>query len=91
MVRHINEVLYKIPITVQLMRLRICITLRIPTIIRVVQNTMTDTMIVSILLQGGGIGLMILVLIRLLQLMITILTIVRCIPIQNTPIRLHVA
>lgn len=74
------------------MRLRICITLRIPTIIRVVQNTMTDTMIVGVLLQGGGIGLMILVLIRLLQLpMITILTIVRCIPIQNTPIRLHVA
>jgi hypothetical protein len=76
------------------MRLRICITLRIPTIIRVVQNTMTDTMIVDIqvrvLLHGGGIGLMILVLPHLLQSILTILTIVRCILIQNTPILLHV-
>jgi hypothetical protein len=46
---------------------------------------------VRVLLHGGGIGLMILVLTHLLQSMITILAIVRCIPIQNTPIRLHVA
>ena len=57
-----------------------------------VQNTVTDIMIVDIhvrvLLHGGAIGLMILVLAHLLQSILTIFTIVRCILIQNT--RLHV-
>lgn len=96
-VRHINDILYVILVTVRLMRLLTCIIQRTQTTIRIVQSTMTDMTAADIRarlhLRRGGIVLItpiILVLRRLLQSILAILTIEQCILIQNIQTHHHV-